>query len=168
VEEDRCRRPPHNLKRASSAAASHLHLRLGACVPLDRKSRKRFKKRKLFEEADALLEGGGGYASADPDYRSSGYGSAGGWQRLLPSLIVVLVILEGGGGGHCVGYTKSSNSAATATAVRVGPHPAGDQRRRRGELLAADCPWPGCRNHLSLPAQQAGSPAARLEPRCIV
>ncbi|KAI3429855.1 hypothetical protein D9Q98_010166 [Chlorella vulgaris] len=53
-----------------------------------KKSRKRFKKRKLFEAIDPLEGGGGGgsgygsaggYASADPDYFSSGYGSAGGF-----------------------------------------------------------------------------------------
>ncbi|PRW60598.1 Negative elongation factor B [Chlorella sorokiniana] len=49
-----------------------------------KKSRKRFKKRKLFEsfEPEALpgYSSAGGYASAEPDYASAGYGGPrGGW-----------------------------------------------------------------------------------------
>lgn len=47
-----------------------------------RKSRKRFKKRKLFEsfEPEALpgYSSAGGYASAEPDYASAGYGGPRG------------------------------------------------------------------------------------------
>ena len=52
--------------------------------PPRRKSRKRFKKRKLFDSLDLdPQEGGaGGYGSAGADYLSSGYGSAGGWDLL--------------------------------------------------------------------------------------
>ncbi len=82
-----------------------------------RKSRKRFKKRKLFEsfEPEALpgYSSAGGYASAEPDYASAGYGGPRGGEAAVPL------------GSHCVQHGRCACIRSTMNTYSASPSSGG-------------------------------------------
>ena len=87
------------------------------CITWRRKSRKRFKKRKLFEsfEPEALpgYSSAGGYASAEPDYASAGYGGPRGGEAAVPL------------GSHCVQHGWCACIRSTMNTYSASPSSGG-------------------------------------------